>query len=358
MPCVTCCVSPRFTAAVLSIALMLAGAACASPPPLDPPRGDMRVAVFGDFNGPYGSTAYPAPVARVLAAITKVWRPELLLFPGDVVAGQQRSLPDDVFGAMWAAFDERIAAPLREAGIPYALATGNHDGSSLRGRDGAFLFARERRAAEAYWGQEMYREHLAFVDRSGHPFDYAFVAGEVFVAILDASSATVTREQREWLESLLRRPAATSARVRVVVGHLPLVPVGRGRDLPGEVVAEAQELRRVMEAGGVDLYISGHHAAYYPGRLGALELLFAGGVGARKLLAGDAPARSTVTLVDVWYEPMRIRYSTFDAATMELVPAASLPPSIGTGAATVRLSDRAAPSAAPSATPGAAPAAP
>lgn len=333
----------RIAVSAACVALTLVSFVAASPPAVDPPRGDVRIAVFGDFNGPYGSMAYPAPVAGTIRAIGEVWRPQLLLLPGDVVAGQQRSLPDESFPAMWSAFDEQIAAPLRTAGIPYALAIGNHDGSSLRNADGTFLFERERRAARDYWGQEMYRSHLAFVDRSRHPFDYAFTSGEIFVAIIDASSAAVTPSQRDWLTAVLRQPAATAARLRVVVGHLPLVPVGQGRDGTGEVVAEAHELRLLLESGGADVYVSGHHAAYYPGRLGDLELLFAGGVGARRLLVGEAPARSTVTLVDVWYEPLDVRYTTFDAATMEIVLPTSLPQVIGTGEQAVRLSDRATP---------------
>lgn len=332
-----------FARSLLIVAFVLAVAARADGPPLpvDPPRGDMRIVVFGDFNGSYGSTIYPAPVARAIEAIATVWKPDLLLSPGDVVAGQNDSLPDAAFAAMWAAFDERIALPLRAAGIPYAVAMGNHDASSLGGATGVYRFARERRAARAYWGRPMYERNLDYVDRDRHPFDYAFRAGEAFVAMIDASSATVSQEQRRWLEAVLRSPAATSARLRLVVGHLPLAPVGRGRQGPGETLADAEGLRRIMERGEVDLYVSGHHAAYYPGRLGNLELLFAGGVGGRPLLAGDAPARSTVTVVDVAFDPVEVRYRTFDLGTMQLVSVESLPRAIGSGPSAVRLSERA-----------------
>lgn len=308
--------------------------------PPDPARGDLRFVVFGDFNGSYGSLDYPAAVSATMQAITKVWRPDLLLSPGDVIAGQNRSLPDARFGEMWEVFDREVAAPLRGAGIPYAVALGNHDGSSLRGPDGELLFARERKAAQEYWSQPMYDFNLDFIARERHPFDHAFRFAGAFVVVLDASSAEVTPEQRAWLERVLELPAARSARLRIVMGHLPLVPVGRGRAGAGEFLTEASELRRIMESGSTDLYISGHHAAYYPGRLGELELLFAGGVGARHLLAGNAQPRSTVTVVDVWMEPLAVRYSTFDVATMELVPSISLPNTIGAGNLEVELSQR------------------
>lgn len=339
---------PRFLVSpgrlLFALALSLATAAVAQQP-LDPPRGDFRFVVFGDFNGSYGAVEYPPAVARAVDAITGRWHPDLLLSPGDVVAGQNRSLPAERFQAMWEAFDREVAAPLRSAGVPYAVAVGNHDGSSLLDRNGEFLFAREREAASRYWSHPMYDDNLVYVDRSRFPFDYAFRSADAFIVILDASSASITQRQQGWLERILALPAARIARLRVVVGHLPLSPVGRGRDSAGEVIADPATLGRILQAGKVDLYVSGHHAAYYPGLWGGLELLFAGGVGARPLLAGDQPARSTVTLVDVWWEPLELRYTTFDLADMQVVSPASLPEAIGSGGDMIRLSERAYPAA-------------
>jgi hypothetical protein len=112
------------------------------------------------------------------------------------------------------------------------------------------------------------------------------------------------------------------------MGHLPLVGIAVGRDRQGEVVWEAASLRDLMLAHGVDLYVSGHQAAYYPGRWEGLELLFSGGVGGRALRVGDAPARSAVTVVDVWLEPPRMRYTTFDLGRFTVYDAAALPPRI------------------------------
>lgn len=313
-----------------------APAHAASTIPSDPPRGDVRIAVFGDFNGPYGAVTYPPPVAGVMRSITRVWRPDLLLSPGDVVAGQDLSLPDGRRAAMWQAFDRDIAAPLRAAGVPYAFAMGNHDASSLLEPDGTFRFARDRVAAARYWGDAMYERNLAYLDRVDFPFRYAFSAKGVVVIVLDASSATVDAVQRTWLARLLERPEVRDASLRVVLGHLPLVGVSEGRLAPGESIDEATALATVMREGRVDLYVSGHDAAYYPGRLDDLELLFAGGVGAKPLVGAEGPARSTVTLVDVWYEPLELRYTTFDASTLQVVPASELPLETANG---VRLSE-------------------
>src|SRR5690606_15093030 len=290
--------------ATLAWAIMLAGVAAAqsaAPAVFDPARGDVRLVVLGDFNGPYGSVTYPAPLGRAMAAIGGVWRPDLLLSPGDVIAGQDRDLPAARFAAMWAAFDAAVAAPLRDDGVPYAVAMGNHDASSLMA-GGEYVFARDRRAAHAYW--TTHEPSLDYQDRTGYPFDYSFTiraapaseaandgvrnaaapgaagtptaagsrtaagAAELFVVILDASSAAVTAAQRAWLRAQLASPAAGAAAARVVVGHLPLAPVSQGRDRPGEYLSDGAALGDLLAAAAVDLYVSGHHAAYYPGRLG------------------------------------------------------------------------------------------
>lgn len=323
-----------------ALALLSAAAFAQSSPTtvLDPPRGELRLVVLGDFNGPYGSLSYPAPLARTVEAITGVWQPDLLLSPGDVVAGQSRALKAGDLAAMWQAFDAAVAAPLREAGIPYAFAPGNHDASSLKAADGTYLYPLDRAAAEAYWAQEMYVANLGYLDRQRFPFDFTFSSHGAYVAVIDASSATLSAAQLAWLAETLATPEARGARLRIVVGHLPLAAVGQGRDVPGEVVADAGQLLALFERNAVDLYVSGHHAAYYPGRLGGVELLFAGGIGGRRLLGDASDPVSTVSVVDVWFEPLRFAYSTFDAARLTPLDAALLPPVLPSG---VRLSDRA-----------------
>jgi len=250
---------------------------------------------------------------------------------------------------MWQAFDEVSAAPLRAAEVPYAFAVGNHGASSLTA-NGTYQFPLDRAAAAAYWGQAMYDSNLAYVDREDFPFNYSFRHGEVFIAVIDASSAVVDDDQRRWLDDTLAGNAARSARLRIVVGHLPLVAVGEGRDGPGETLAAAPALTALLERRQADLYISGHHAAYYPGTLGELELLFAGGIGARRLLGDERPARSTVTLIDIWNEPLHLTYTTFDAATFDRLEAHDLPGELVGG---VRLSNRSGPArVGPAARPG------
>lgn len=318
------------TVLAIAVAACVVTAAHAQPtPPIDPPRGDLRLVVFGDFNGPYGSLDYPAAVARTVAAIVDVWRPDLVLLPGDLVAGQSRALPDDRFPAMWAAFDLAVAAPLREAGIAYAAAMGNHDGSKLRDADGGYVFAREREAAAAYWRESHRLAGLDGVAVDDHPFAWSFRQGPLFVAVLDASGPVLDEVERAWLQATLRSPPARSASLRWVMGHLPLLGIAEGRAHEGEVLWRAEALRDLLRDEGVDTYVSGHQAAFYAGRWGDLELLFAGGVGARPLLGSSAPPRSVVALVDVDFAPLDVRITAFEPAGLTRLAAdAAAPASI------------------------------
>ncbi len=298
-----------------------------------PERGDVRIVVLSDFNGAYGSLTYSPHVGRVLDITINTWQPDLLLSAGDVIGGQNTSLPAERFAEMWGAFDAQVARPLREAGIPYAFATGNHDGSSLRNdvtTGNEFTFQRERDAAQGYWRRPLYETNLPYQSREGFPFNYSFTFGELFIVVWDASSARITEEQRGWAARELSRSAARNAKLRVLLGHLPFYGVSEEKTKPGEVLENGDELRRWLEQRGLDLYISGHHAAYYPAKVGGVTLLHSGGIGARRLLGSEAEPRSAVTLLDIDLgTDVEIRLTTFDAATLEVISPESLPERLG-----------------------------
>jgi hypothetical protein len=332
---------------LLAVALLLGGSpSLAAAPVATDLRGQLRIVVFGDFNGPYGALEYPSPVSRTVRAIVDVWRPDLVLMPGDLVAGQSASLPAERFPAMWAVFDREVAEPLRLARIPYAATMGNHDASSLRDASGGYVFARERDAARAAWStwpEQAATLGLAPVGGGDPPFHYAFTLGPAFVAVVDASSATVDDVARAWLRGVLGSPAAREAELRLVMGHLPLYPLTVGRDRPGEYVSRGDELRELLEAHDVHGYVSGHHAAYYPGRVGELELLFAGGVGGRRILGHDGAPQSAVTVVDIDFDPLVVRYRSFEPGSMRPIPGASLPASVDAHGTIIRRSERGLP---------------
>lgn len=323
----------RLTPHALHLTLLLLFTGClALAQPHDPPRGDptgrsLRVVILGDINGSFGATEYAPRVLQAVRYTATLWRPELVLLPGDLVAGQSHRLPLERFAQMWAAWHD-LAHPLRAAGIPYAPTIGNHDGSSLRQTDGAFAFARERQAAADYWRQ--HTPPLAFVDREDFPFHYTFSLGPLFVLVWDASSAHLSPNTLAWAERALKSDAAQRASLRLVMGHLPLYGVAEGRDRPGEILAEGERLRQWLQAQQVDIYLSGHHHAYYPARLGEVILLHAGAAVSPRRLLGTSVARPTVTVLDIDLAPLSLRLTSFDLRDWQEVALVDLPPFLAT----------------------------
>lgn len=311
--------------------LLSAAPAPVSPGPVSPALpGPVRVAILSDFNGPYGSTSYPPALGRSVARIVNDWRPDAVLSAGDVIAGQKASLTDAQVRAMWAAFDRDVRAPLNRAGIPFAFTPGNHDAS----------LPRDRREARTYW--QAHPPALAFVDRADFPFRSSFTlgGGTVFVATLDAAGPVVDAGQRAWLAAQLASAPARAAGIRLVLGHLPLSGVSEGKNRAGEVIRDAGPLREVMQEGRVLVYISGHHAAYYPGQLGGLNVLASGGIGGRDYVGHPGTAHSTVTLLTLHPAAGRATFQTVDADTGRPVQTSSLPARIvGLGGTLNRVND-------------------
>ncbi len=306
-------------------------AVTAMEPPAEPASGmggdreTLRLVVISDFNSSYGSTHYDPEVDQAIALIPRL-QPDLVLAGGDMVAGQKLSLTTENIQAMWASFDRHVGGPLRNAGIPFGFTIGNHDGSGAVSQ-GQMSYQRERDLAAAHWNHPGHNPGLAFVDRANYPFYYTFQQNGVFYLVWDASTATIPAQQLNWVERSLASPAAQSARMRIVIGHLPLYAVTVGRDRPGEFLNNAEPLRSLLERYNVHTYISGHHHAYYPGRRGNLELLHAGAIGGgpRQLLNSNSPPRKTLTVVDVDLRTETTVYTTYDMQTQTLIDLQHLP---------------------------------
>jgi hypothetical protein len=305
-----------------------AASAAASVPDASPAptTGNVRIVVISDLNSQYGSTDYEAEVDKAIAMIPS-WHPDLVLCGGDMVAGQDPSLTSAQIQAMWAAFDRHIAAPLRQAGIPYGFTVGNHDASSATAIQGGLLFRQERNLAAAHWTHPDHDPKLQFVDKGDFPFYYTFQQDDMFFLVWDASSAVIPAEQIAWADRSLASPVAQAAKMRIVIGHLPLYAVAIGREDPGEYLQDAEGLRSLLERRNVHTYISGHDHAYYPGHVGQLETLHCGilGSGVRPLLNGNLRPQKTLTIVDVHLDAAETEYTTYDMQTMELVNQQRLP---------------------------------
>lgn len=290
------------------------------------PAGPFRVVVISDLNGRYGSTDYGTEVGRAVALIQGEWRPDLVLAAGDLIAGQDPDVPDMVVRAMWTAFDSLVAAPLRSAGIPFGFTLGNHDASAYPAH------ARDRALAIEHWRAPARHPGVTFVDDTGYPLYYSIRQGPLFIVAWDATwEGTLTDTALiRWVQAQLASRAARDAPFRIVLGHLPLYAVAEGRDRSGEVLAEADSLRSLLEALGVHTYVSGHHHAYYPGRRGTIDLLHAGAVGdgPRPLLGSARPSPRTVTLLDFDPAALTVEYTTYALdgdAPPRLVPTETLP---------------------------------
>ncbi len=291
-----------------------------------PVRGDVRIAVISDLNSAYGSTDYEPEVDKAIELIPG-WQPDVVLGGGDMVAGQSPSLTQSQIQAMWEGFDRHIGAPLRKANLPFGFTIGNHDASAALGISGKFLFSNERDLASAYWNDPQHTPNLEFVDRAKFPFYYTFQHKDIFYLVWDASTSIIPKEQIAWAEKSLASQTAQSAKMRIAIGHLPLYAVAVGRDEPGEVLADADQLGTMLERYNVHTYISGHHHAYYPGHRGKLELLHTSALGAgpRPLLNSSLPPYKTLTIIDVDFASDSTRYTTYNMQTMHVVDHKILP---------------------------------
>jgi 3',5'-cyclic AMP phosphodiesterase CpdA len=287
--------------------------------PLLAEAATLRVAVISDLNSAYGSTRYEPGVAPAIARLVEL-HPDLVISTGDMVAGQRLHPPLErpAVLAMWAAFHAQVTDPVTAAGIPFAATPGNHDGSAYAG------FALERAIYREQWQPRT--QGLRFVDRGDFPFHYAFAMGDVLFVSLDATRVgALEPAQRAWLEALLEREGG-NYRHRVVFGHLPVYPFAQGRET--EVTAD-HDLERLLQRHGVELYLSGHHHAFYPGYHDGIRHVGQAclGAGPRKLIGDAARSERAVTWLE--FDEDETRISALVAPQLERrIDFTSLPASI------------------------------
>ncbi|MDX2232330.1 MAG: metallophosphoesterase [Leptolyngbyaceae cyanobacterium bins.349] len=306
-----------------------------------PERGDVRLVIFSDLNSAYGSTTYEPEVEKGIKLIP-FWHPDLVLCSGDMVAGQSPSLSETRFREMWAAFDQVVAAPLRQMQLPLGITMGNHDASSALAISGKFLFQTERDIAAEYWTQPAHNPGVTLIDKFEFPFYYTFAANDIFFLVWDSSSSHIPADKLAWIEKTLASAKAQSAKMRIVMGHLPLYAISIGRDEPGEVLENGDDLRVMLEKYNVHTYISGHHHAYYPARRGKLQLLHMGilGAGPRPYLVGSQAPRKSLTVVDIQFDsPEWTTYTTYDMQTLQVIQNDELPSEITSALGTVTRRD-------------------
>lgn len=284
---------------------------------------NLRIAVISDLNGGYGSTDYDPEVARAVEVIEGL-KPDLVVNTGDMVAGQKRKphLTADEVAAMWAAFHRTVTEPLAAAGIPMLVTPGNHDASAYSG------FEDERRTFDKQWTE--HSPDVEILDGERYPFRYAVSHGGVLFISLDVTTVgALPAEEMDWLTQILREEQPRH-KATVLFSHLPLWPFTEGRET--EVIGDPALVRLLADAH-VDLYLSGHHHAYYPGV--ADGVLFVSqaclGGGPRKLIGTDSVSAKAITIVEIGPEGGIDEYALRSPDFDQKIDLATLPPFIGAG---------------------------
>jgi hypothetical protein len=281
-------------------------------------RPNLRLGLISDLNSSYGSTHYIPQVSRGLQQLLEL-QPALVVCAGDMVAGQKRGLSAGQLDAMWESFARTVLTPVRQAGLPFLPAVGNHDGSPG--------FEADRAAVRRFWAPRHQAIGLRFVDPGDFPFHYSALQNEVFWLVWDASSGRIPASQLSWARQQLASKQAQQAQLRLVVGHLPLVGVSQGRDRAGETLEQAAAVQSLLEQGRVQAYISGHQHAWFPARRGQLDLIHLGamGSGPRRLLQGAIPPQQTYTTLDINWQDDSLLETTYAVASGQPVAWSRLP---------------------------------
>lgn len=265
---------------------------------------EIKIALISDLNDAYGSTTYSPQVAKSIRFIADN-SPQLVLCAGDMVAGQSSKIATDTIPLMWNSFDLSVLRQISDSRALFAFTFGNHDGAGQR-------FTHERQAAISFWQKNSPK--LDYIDNSGFPEYYSFEFGNLYFAVIDASSANLKNEQTRWLQKQLVSKPARDARLRIVMGHLPLYAISDGRNKAGDVLNNADNFFELLENYGVDYYISGHHHAFYSSKKGNVKFISAGclGGGPRRLVGSAQKSVKTLTLLSLFPEDKEFKLQTFD----------------------------------------------
>ena len=257
----------------------------------------VTIAVISDINGRYGSTEYTPFVSKVIDKIAAI-KPDVVISTGDMVAGQRKPLlARSEVEAMWTAFHQAISDPLTKAGLSFAVTPGNHDGANSTD------FLLERRIFAEQWQPR--KPALQFIEATEYPFYYAFVIDKVMFVSLDATVVgALPDSQMRWLEQILKNAKINQEKI-VLYSHVPLWPfaIARERDYIGDT-----KLEKMLQKYGVDLYLSGHHHAFYPGHKDGIYYIGQAciGAGPRLLIGTEKVSERSFTLIQIEDDAVRV----------------------------------------------------
>ncbi|MDQ8005485.1 MAG: metallophosphoesterase [Pedobacter sp.] len=282
----------------------------------------IKIAVISDLNSSYGSTKYHPDVYATLKELDNI-KPDIILCGGDMVAGQKASITAEQTQAMWSSFDENVLKPIQQMKIPFSFTVGNHDASPS--------YQQDRKLAQDFWLSKQQQLGLKYIDKTNFPFHFSYQQNDIFFISWDAAGAKVNPEIFKWMEKQLQSKAAKKAKLRILLGHLPLYAIVASKNKTGEVLADNETTANFFKKHGIDLYISGHQHAYYPAFSDNLRLLNAGciGEGPRPLLGDNVPATRAYTIIEVpVHNVKQFSYKTHIPNTGNTIELSHLPDSV------------------------------
>ncbi len=240
-----------------------------------------------------------------------------------MVAGQKVSLTEQNIKEMWQSFKKNVFNPIKKANVPFGFTLGNHDASPS--------FSKDRAIASQFWKDEQAATGLTFVDSEHYPFYFSYLKNNVFFISWDASGAKIKPELYDWMKEQTNLDVAKKARMRILLGHLPLYAIVAAKNKPGEVNSSPDSALAFFKTHCIDMYISGHQHAYYPATKNGVSLLNSGciGDGPRPILGHSELAKKAYTIIEIPVKrPLNFTQRSFMPSSNEEISIKSLPDSV------------------------------
>ncbi|MBT6325544.1 MAG: hypothetical protein HOJ35_06215 [Bdellovibrionales bacterium] len=277
-----------------------------------------KVIVISDLNQSYGSTKYSKEVSLAVKKIIKI-SPDIVLTTGDHVAGQKRGLD---YESMWDSFHKVVTIPLINNNIPLAVTPGNHDASAYSG------FRVEREIYKKQW-KNKFKAKLNYIDNENYPLQYSFYLDNILFISIDATTLSLSSLTKSWLQNTLEKYSSLFS-YTVIFGHVPLYPFAE--KVKNQALMD-KDLEQLVQKYNVDLWISGHHHAYYPGRKDNTRFVSTSclGSGARRLISRSHSSLSKKSFLYLeFYNSDLIRLDAFQAPKFDkIIRRVDLPEFIG-----------------------------
>jgi predicted phosphodiesterase len=133
------------------------------------------------------------------------------------------------------------------------------------------------------------------------------------------------------METQLSSKQAKKARLRILIGHLPLYAIVDSKNKVGEVNEDPETALKFFKKHKIDLYISGHQHAFYPAIKEGIRFLNAGciGDGPRKLIGNTNEALKTYSIIEIpKRRSLNFTYKTYMALNNSEINLNALPDSV------------------------------